>query len=292
MKRITKTESGFTLLELLISLAMVAVIVTICLMAVRLATSSREAGTQKADIHQRLRVLHELLNTSLRSAHLIFVPADSNSLLPDENEEQTYNSKILAFEGKPESLRFVTFSEKLMEGENSSSMHEVHFYLQKNEETGLLEILLNERNFSPRNFYKQGSPEQGPGQTLLIAEDVAYLKFRYYYETPSEKDSSRDTSGEKDLNASGEWTDALITEPIDFKSYTADNGDAINEAGNSEGPVRLPKAVEISIGLRETVHPEEDRRRKMIELPPFIIPIQSGMLFERFKEENSSVSKE
>ena len=94
-------------------------------MAVRLATASREAGTQKADIHQRLRVLHEQLNSTLRSAHLIFVSADSESLLPDENEEKSGDSKILAFEGKPESLRFVTFSEKLMGGKNSPWMHEV-----------------------------------------------------------------------------------------------------------------------------------------------------------------------
>ena len=262
MKRITKTESGFTLLELLISLAMVAVIVTVCLMAVRLATASREVGTQKADIHQRLRVLHELLTTSLRSAHLIFVPADSNSLLPDENEEQTYNSKILAFEGKPESIRFVTFSEKLIGGENSPSMHEIHFYLQKNEKTGLLEILLNERNFSQKNFYKQDRLDLETGQTLRIAQDTAYLKFRYYHESPSEKNSALDPSRGKDLKVSGEWTDKLTTEPIDFKSGIVDNRDTKNSIGNSEGTVRLPKTIEVSIGLWKSMHPKEDRLRK------------------------------
>ena len=293
MKRITKTESGFTLLELLISLAMVAVIVTVCLMAVRLATASREVGTQKADIHQRLRVLHELLTTSLRSAHLIFVANDSQSLLPDENEENSDDSKVLAFEGKPKSLRFVTFSEKLMEGENSPSIHEIHFYLQKNEETGLLEVLLNERSFSPNNFFKQNSPEVETGQTLRIAQDTAYLNFRYYYETPSEKSSSLDPSKEKDLKVFGEWTDKFITEPIDFKSGMVDNGNTENNIGNSEGTVRLPKAVEVSIGLWESMQPKEDLQRKMAELPPFVIPIQSGMLFERFEqvEENDSASE-
>jgi prepilin-type N-terminal cleavage/methylation domain-containing protein len=290
MKRRVKTESGFTLLELLISLAMVAVIVTACLMAVRLATASREAGTQKADIHQRLRVLHERLNTTLRSAHLIFVSAESESLLPDENEEKPDNSKILAFEGKPESLKFVTFSEKLMGGENSPSMHEIHFYLQKNEETGLLEILLNERNFSPKNFFKRDSTGQEAGQTLRIAQDVAYLKFRYYYEV-SEEENSSGLSDEKPVKVSGQWTDKIITEPIDFKSSIADNK---NIDINKES-IALPRAVEVSAGIWEgSVHPENDHEPQMVELQPFIIPIQVGMLFERFKqdEEISSASEE
>ena len=287
MKRKIKTESGFTLLELLISLAMVAVIVTFCLMAVRLATASREAGTQKADIHQRLRVLHERLNSTLRSAHLIFVSAESESLLPDDKEEESNTSKILAFEGKPESLRFVTFSEKLMGGENSPSMHAVHFYLQKNEETGLLEVLLNERDFSPKNFFKQDSPDLDTGQILRIAQDVAYLKFRYYYEI-LDKGISKNPSDEKPVKVSGEWTDIIITEPIDFKSDIADNK---NTSINKES-IALPRAVEVSVGLREPVHPEKGQDPQMVELPPFIIFIQMGMIFERFEEEEESDASE
>ena len=288
MKRKSRSESGFTLLELLISLAMVAVIVTFCLMAVRLATASREAGTQKADIHQRLRVLHEQLNTTLRSAQLIFVPSESESLLPDESEEKSSAPKILAFEGNPESLRFVTFSDKLMGGSSSPWMHEVRFYLQKNEETGSLEILLNERDFSPKNFFKQDSRGQETGQTLRIAQDVAYLKFRYYYESPSKESPSLDPSDKKSLKIPGEWTDKLITEPIDFKSNIVGNRDTENRIGSTEGTVRLPKVIEVSVGLWEGIHPKEGSQRKIAEMPPTLIPIQTGMVFERFKEEEDS----
>jgi len=288
MKRWVKTESGFTLLELLISIAAVAFIITACLMAVRLATASREAGNQKVDLHQRLRVLHERLNSTLRSTHLIFISAESNSLLPDEKEEQTSDLKILAFEGKPESLRFVTFSEKLMGGNSSAWMQEVHFYLHKNEETGSLEILLDESNFSPKNFTQQGSLASKTGQTLLIAQDVAYLKFRYYYEI-SEEENPENPSEEKSIKTSGEWTDKLVTEPIDFKSDIADN----NNTGNSKEPIALPRAVEVSVGLWQQAQSETESDAQMIELKPFIIPIQVGTLFERFKkeEENNSASE-
>ena len=288
MKRWVKSESGFTLLELLISIAMVAVIVTACLMAVRLATASREVGTQKVDLHQRLRVLHERLNSTLRSTNLIFISAESNSLLPDEKEEQASDLKILAFEGKPESLRFVTFSEKLMGGISSAWMQEVHFYLHKNEETGSLEILLDESNFSPKNFTQQGSLASKTGQTLLIAQDVAYLKFRYYYEI-SEEENSENLTEENSVKISGEWTDKLVTEPIDFKSDIADN----NNTGNNKEPITLPRAVEVSVGLWQQAQSETGSDAQMIELKPFIIPIQVGTLFERFEkeEENNSASE-
>ena len=288
MRKKINTESGFTLLELLISLAMVAVIITSCLMAVRLTTASRESGNQKADIHQRLRVLHERLNSTLHSAHLIFVPNESESLLPSQNEKQSSTSKVLAFEGKEESLRFVTFSEKLIKSKDSHSMHEVHFYLDKNEETGSLEILVNERNFSPKSFFKLDSSGREIGQTLRIAQDVAYLKFRYYYEIP-EKGASSASEDQKPVKVSGKWTDRFTTEPIDFKSTIGDN-DTIRK---SKEPVRIPRAVEVSIGLWKPGHPEQDLEPEMVELPPTRIPIQAGMVFERLeKDEDSSAPKE
>ena len=206
MSRKRTFEAGFTLLELIIAIALVGILVTACLMGVRLAIASREAGTQKADLYQRLRVIHERLHSTLGSTHLIFIPADSESLLPEEDEKKSDNSRILAFEGKPESLKFVTFSNKLMTGGSSPWMHEVRFYLQENEETGHQEIRMNERDFSPKEFFKQDSPGLDKGQTLRLAQDVAYLKFRYYKESP-ENPEIPGSPEDKPVKSSGEWTD-------------------------------------------------------------------------------------
>lgn len=279
MKRRLITGSGFTLLELLISLAMMAVMITACLTAVHLATASREAGNHKADMLQRLRVFHERLNSTLRSANLIFISADSKSLLPDEDKEKTGNSRILAFEGKPDSLKFVTFGDQLMGGNSSPWMHEVHFYLQKNEETDSLEILMNERHFSQEDFQKRAPQGLKMGQTLRIVQDVGYLKFRYYHEI-SEEVNYEDLSGDKTVKISGEWADSFITEPFDFKSSIPDNK---NIANNAE-PIHLPRAVEISVSLLKPTSPEEDDEPQMFELPSVIVPLQVGMVFERFAE--------
>ena len=294
MKQKPRSDSGFTLLELLISMAMIAILMTTCLMIVRLATSSRDAGTQKADVHQRLRVLSERLNSTLRSAHLIFVTPESQPLFPDEKKEEPLDdAKVLAFEGKEDSLRFVTFSEKLMKSKNLPSMHQVHFYLHKNEETGLQEILLNERDFSPESFFKPDAPGQKPGKTLLLAQDVAHLKFEYHYKI-SEEENSLPTEGEKPVKVSSEETDKNTTEPFDFKSSIGDN----NKIGDKQDAIRIPRAVEISVALWKSGRPEKGAEPEMVELPSILIPIQSGKVFARIKEddeendESSKVPKE
>lgn len=159
-------------------------------------------------------------------------------------------------------------------------MHEARFYLQKNGDTGSLEILLDERDFSPKSFFNKDSPEQKTGQTLLIAQDVAYLKFRYYYEI-SEEENLVDPAEEKTVKVTGEWTDKLITEPFDFKSNIGDN----KNIGDNQDPIRLPKVVEVSVGLWKPDPREEGLEPQQVELPPMLIPIQSGMVFERSEKE-------
>lgn len=280
MKRRLKKESGFTLLELLISLALVAIILTTCLLGVRLAISAREAGTSKVDIQQRLRVLNEHLSSALRSANLIFIPPESKSLLPEDDEIKTDDPGVLAFEGQPESLRFVTFREKLIGGNNSPWMHEVRFYLQKNRDTGLQEILMSEQDFSPKGFLTGEDLGIEESQTLRIVEDVAYLKFRYYYEL-SEKGIARRISSNKAIKYSGQWADKYTTETIDFKSYIGED----KKKGKNELSFPLPRAVEISVGLWESSLVNEGQEgRRVVTMPPFTIPIQVGMVFERYEE--------
>jgi hypothetical protein len=78
----------------------------------------------------------------------------------------------------------------------------------------------------------------------------------------------------------GEWTDKIITEPIDFKSSIADN----KNINTDKEPIPLPRAVEVSVGLFEPDYSDEGLEPYVVEMPPTIIPIQSGMIFERFEE--------
>ena len=167
-----------------------------------------------------------------------------------------------------------------MGGKNSPWIHEVRFYLQKNEDTGLLEILVNERDFSPKGFLTQESPGIEKGQTLSIVQDVAYMKFRYYYEI-SEKGTPHRISSNKAIKYSGQWADKYTTETIEFNSYMAE--DRIK--GKNEFSIPLPRAVEVSVGFWEYSRLNEGQeKRRMVTMPSFTIPIQVGMVFERYEE--------
>ena len=280
MKTSFPRESGFSIIELLVSLALIGVLVAASMMGVRLATASREAGIHKTDLHQRLRVFHEHFKATLGSANLIFIPAPSQSLL--EEDEQTKSEKpiILAFEGYPDSVRFVTFSGELMGGDSSPWMHEVRFYLRENEDTGTKDLLLNERDFAPDTFFLPDSKRTDTSQTLRIVQDIDYLRFRYYYRI-LENGKLKETETENPVKSSDGWTDKFITEPIDFKSAIPDTENTDDQSNE----VRVPKAIEITVGIWNPDHGEENREKELIELPAIVIPIHVGTLFKLPEEE-------
>jgi len=288
MKPHLKQEQGFTLLELLMSMALIVILAAACLQSVRLAIASRDAGSGKADRQQRLRILHERLNSTIRSAHVIFISPQSSSLLPENDNKASQSARILAFEGRPDSLKLVTFIDPLLEDTKTSSMHQVRFYLQKDESSGKLELLMNERPFSPDTFFKDDDEGLERGHTLVIAQDVAYLKFQYYREFLDEGKSQED-SGENQVKVSGEWTDKFIAEPFDFKSNIGDN----RNTGDSSKFTPLPRAVKVSAGLWGPEPPSGDQEQSPIEMPSVVISIQTGLVFEPSDlEEDSDVPTE
>ena len=65
MKFLRKSNHGFTLLELILSLGIIGFIVTISLGAIRLGTSAQETGQLKIDSFQRLRLIQNQLGQKI-----------------------------------------------------------------------------------------------------------------------------------------------------------------------------------------------------------------------------------
>ena len=107
MKHLFKNQSGFTLLELILSLSIVAILVALGLGGVRLGISARDVGEQKVDTYQRMRIISEQLKQKLQSTYPVFVvQKDGVSGVPTPASSK----RILAFEGNSNSIRFVTFA--------------------------------------------------------------------------------------------------------------------------------------------------------------------------------------
>jgi general secretion pathway protein J len=91
-------ERGFTLMELLIALAIVATLLVILLGGFRVGLSAWRQGEDRAEAHQHLRSLAELLSRSVAAS------------FPYRMAPQPGATLALQFQGEERSLAFVTLS--------------------------------------------------------------------------------------------------------------------------------------------------------------------------------------
>src|SRR5712692_5378510 len=89
-------EVGFTLLELLISMTILALIFVAILGAIQVGSKSWESGELRAEENQRTRTLYDTL------------ARDLTTLYPLRVQSQDPKKDIVVFRGQPNSLRFAT----------------------------------------------------------------------------------------------------------------------------------------------------------------------------------------
>ncbi|MDX9715691.1 MAG: prepilin-type N-terminal cleavage/methylation domain-containing protein [Dissulfurispiraceae bacterium] len=87
-------KNGFTLLEVIIAVAILGVVAVVVSMSLRLGVRAWERGGQEADIYQRERAISERLGQQIKSAFPYY--------------RQVNAKKVVAFEGAADSLWFVT----------------------------------------------------------------------------------------------------------------------------------------------------------------------------------------
>ena len=93
-----KAQRGFTLLEVMVSLALATVILTILLLGFRLTENARRRGEEKLDAMSKRLAEIEALHAQMNSA----VP----SMLTKIGDDQPL--KLLSFSGTPKQVRFLT----------------------------------------------------------------------------------------------------------------------------------------------------------------------------------------
>ena len=90
-------RQGFTLLEVMLGLAITAIVMVILLAALRMGHRSQEKGLARGDLAQRMRIVSDRLSWMLGGAYP-FRYTD-----PDDDRK-----KLLLFRGQESSLEFVT----------------------------------------------------------------------------------------------------------------------------------------------------------------------------------------
>ena len=123
---------------------------------------------------------------------------------------------------------------------------------------------------------------------FLLAEDVEYLKFRYYQIiklSPAEIELQLDKSKKYE----GHWVTSVEHNTFKTKAdeLTKEQETRIHFEENNK--MSLPRAVEVSLGLKELTRPSSKKESRIIFSPPIIIPLYSGMRFALPLEHNENI---
>jgi len=154
----TKRDSGFTLLELIISIALIGIIVLIIIGAMRLGLKSIESGEKRMESLERMRVSLNIIDAQIQSyAPLTYV----------EDAETKYY-----FSGGRESLQFST-NYSIWGGERG---YVITTYTVKTGDSGR-QVLYASENIVGM---------EGSRETILF-DTFEKIYFEYFYKDPTEE---------------------------------------------------------------------------------------------------------
>lgn len=203
MKQILKNDRGFTLLELVISLLLSAVVVLIIASVLHLAIRSEEKGTRRQESSQHVRVLIAKLTFLLKGAYPYVAKTD---------EGREYY-----FEGGSDEISFITSSVVPETGSliDRAGLKWVRIYLDSE---GLKTM---ENFFFLSDDYEGGSPVE-----RIIDDTVTEISFEYL------------DLGEKRTDE-GEWKSEWSMEDSEYLPAAIKVSIVVKEEGSNED-VELP----------------------------------------------------
>jgi len=261
MKCLRESNQGFTLLELILSLGIIGFIVAISLGAIRLGTSAHENGQLKIDTFQRLRLIQNQLGQKIKSNYPVFMFQEKKIFTPKNSQEKP--KRLLSFEGKNNSLRFVTFSSPLTSQGKSPCLHETIFYVGKHPKSGKSGIIMAERTVAQKNSTDSVFNKINKDRLFLLAEDVDYLKFRYYQMrklSPAETQLQLDKSRKYE----GHWVTSAKHNAFKTKADELTEEQQTRLHFEEYNKMTLPRAVEVSLGLKELARPSSKKESRVI----------------------------
>ena len=168
MKKKDKHNCGFTLLELLISLTIVAVITVLIFSALRIGVRAWEKGGENVEARQRYRIVLNLMRQQLASVCLSASGIGQN--------------RAVLFKGEGGFVEFV--SRKSLMPDNVTGMVYVRYQTDFDKET--VRVSLYEKNMAVRkNETDMAVPD--PDDYYELIGDMADFGFEYLKESADEK---------------------------------------------------------------------------------------------------------
>jgi general secretion pathway protein J len=164
-----KKDKGFTLLEVIVTMTILALILLMISGAFRLGLSAWDRGEQAREEYQRQRTATQLVMRQVKS------------MVPYKIKTQKAEGDYLAFEGKGTSLKFVsTLSLKAIRP--NGLVFAVYEFKEGGPEGGRLVVY--EKRVVNKDFFEEG-PKEEEGVTVL--EGLSNVRFEYFREEDAEK---------------------------------------------------------------------------------------------------------
>ncbi len=184
--RRTHSDSGFTLLELLVALTLLGILGAAMAGVLRNATGSIEQGTSAMDNLTRLRSLDAILGGALRDARIVTVSTLERSLLADDISYDAADGRF-RFRGEEQSLGFV-LDRPFLAAERDGYMHWIVIEARPVEESDRYELWLRDVSYLPgidnpvgEDWSDAGFPVDWlPVQEVLLLENINDVIFRYW----------------------------------------------------------------------------------------------------------------
>ena len=174
----TAINHGFTLLEVMISLAVLGLIVLMVFGVFRMGISAWERGDAIKDEYQKMRVASQLISRQIKSA------------VPYKIKSSKAEGDHLAFEGSAHSLKFVS-ALPWRANQAGGFVYVVYEFKEGGREGG--KLILYEQRVLNKDFMAE-EPKEESGVSLF--EEISNVHFEYYRQE------------KPDQNKSAEWLDA------------------------------------------------------------------------------------
>jgi general secretion pathway protein J len=184
--------TGFTLVEVMVTLTVLGFILLMIFGAFRLGLSAWERGESTKEEFQKVRIISQLISQQIKS------------IVPYKIKTQKAEGDYLAFEGKGQSLRFVSalpIKAKQPEG----FVYVVYEFKEARGEEGGRLILYEQRALN-RDFFEDELKEDS-GISLL--EEVSNVRFEYYQEGDPDKNKKEGWVEEWNAKEAKEFPKAL-----------------------------------------------------------------------------------
>jgi len=159
LEKLEKLPSGFTLIEVIVTLTILGFIVVIVFGAFSLCLSAWERGEATKEEYQEIRNVSQLLSRQIKSA------------VPYKAKTEKAEGDYLAFEGNTHSIRFVSaLSIKTRQPEGF--VHSIYEYQEDESRLVLFEQRVLQKGFFERDV--EGD------ETITLLEGISDVRFEFY----------------------------------------------------------------------------------------------------------------